>query len=75
MTTQGVTGSIKSYHVTAVMGYILISTLIVILFMFHGCRPSGAGKTTFLTTLMGKAYYGKLPDLKIYECCWYLFAL
>ena len=37
---QGVTGSIHSGRVTAVMG------------------PSGAGKTTFMTTLAGKAYYG-----------------
>jgi len=37
---SGVTGSIKSGRVTAIMG------------------PSGAGKTTFLSTLSGKAYYG-----------------
>lgn len=37
---KGVTGEIKSHHVTAVMG------------------PSGAGKTTFMSTLAGKAYYG-----------------
>lgn len=37
---QGVSGTIKPFCVTAVMG------------------PSGAGKTTFLSTLSGKAYYG-----------------
>jgi ABC-type multidrug transport system ATPase subunit len=37
---SGVTGSVRPFRVTAVMG------------------PSGAGKTTFLSTLCGKASYG-----------------